>query len=277
MNPGYTRPRDLDSAVEVLGNAADARPIAGGTDLMVQLRLGHRSPRTVVDVTGLEELHGITQGARIGAAATLREVLATPHLRTHCPALVEAGELLGGRQIQAAATVGGNLCNASPAAETATPLLVHDAQAVIVGPAGRRELPLERFWSAPGRTSLEAGELLVAIEFPEQGGRSAYRRLELRRSVDIAVVGASARLLLERGQVVDARVAIGAAAPTPRRVPEAEEALVGVDEADLPHAIRIAAASAKRAAEPIDDTRATATYRAAMVEVMVTRALEACC
>ena len=272
----YVRATSIDEAVAALASTEGARPLAGGTDLMVQLRLGARQAPLVVDLTGVEALGRLDED-RIGAAVTVRRLLQDPGVAAGLPALIEAARLLGGRQIQAMATLGGNLCNASPAAELATPLLVHDAHAEIAGPDGVRTVPLEQLWAGPGRTILEPGELLTGVEVRRGGGRSAYRRIELRRSVDIAVVSVAARLEVVDDRVVQARVALGAAAPTPLRVPDAEAALTGArvgDEVDA--AIEQASRLARTAAVPIDDTRATANYRAAMVEVLAARALRAC-
>ncbi|MFB9833017.1 FAD binding domain-containing protein, partial [Actinoallomurus acaciae] len=191
-----------------------------------------------------------------------------------------AAALLGGRQMQQVATVGGNLCHASPAAETATPLLVHDTVAAVAGPGGRREVPLGEFWRGPRATCLAAGELLVELRIPKSAATesSAYRRLELRRSVDIAIVSASVRLVYDDRAIAGARIALGAVAPVPIRVPAAEEALVGVEIADDPGlrtAVAAAADLCRSAARPIDDTRASARYRASMVEVVTGRCIEA--
>jgi CO/xanthine dehydrogenase FAD-binding subunit len=278
--PLYLRPTSLDDAVAALAEHPGARPVAGGTDLMIQLRLGvGTAPSAVVDTAEVAELHGVTStpdgGLRVGAATPLRTLLGSPEVARY-PALAQACRLLGGPQIQAMASLGGNLANGSPAAETATPLLVHDAQVEVAGPGGRRAMALTDLWLGPRRTAVSADELIVAVTVPAPatGTRSAYHRLELRRSVDIAVVSASVRLTLGAdGTVTDARVAIGAAAPTPRRVPEAEALLVGA----TPHeAATAAGAAARGAASPIDDTRAGAAYRAAMVAVVTERAVLAC-
>lgn len=279
-HPLYARPSSVQDTVDTLQANPAARLIAGGTDLMVQMRLGHRSPELVVDTGDLEELHRLEAGdpALIGAATTLREFLGHHALPARYPALAQAANLLGSRQIQAVATFGGNVCNASPAAESTTPLLVYDAQALIAGPEGRRELPLGELFAGPGQTVLGPGELLVALRLRDGGGdqRSAYRRMELRRSVDIAIVSASAWLKVEDGRIAAARVAIGAVNPVAIRVPAAEAALAGVeldDASAAQAAVTQAAVSCREASRPIDDTRASARYRAAMVEVIAQRAM----
>lgn len=276
---GMTRPATLAEALDHLAEPG-ARPLAGGTDLVNGIRLGADDATTVVDVTAVPELRVLDDGdpVALGAAVTVRELRTHPTLPARLPALDDAAALLGGRQIQAAATVGGNLCNASPAAELATPLLVLGAVATIAGPDGAREVPLARLWTGPGRTVVAPGELLVRVTLPSglDATASSYQRLELRRSVDIALVSASAWLQLDGEHVVDARVAVGAVAPTPRLVPEAGAALIGLavaDEAAVETRCRRAGAAAAAAARPIDDVRASAEYRRAMTDQIVRRAV----
>lgn len=278
----YARPATTAEAIDDLQSSPDARLIAGGTDLMVQMRLGHRQPPLVVDTAGLEELHQLDSGTApvLGSAVTLRTLLKEPSLVGRYPALARSANLLGGRQIQAVATFGGNICNASPAAETATPLLAYGAEVEIAGPDGVRVIPLADFFKGPGKTVLGRGELLVSLRLPAtpEHRRSAYQRLELRRSVDIAVVSASACLDIVDSRIVDARVVIGAVNAVPTIVPAAAAALEGVsvenaDSADLRSAIRDAAAACRAASRPIDDTRASAKYRTAMIQVIADRVL----
>ena len=275
MTVDYRRAPSLADAVEALGSAETAAVLAGGTDLMNDLRLGLASPDLVVDVNGLPELTTFAVGDEtvFGAGTTMAALRRSAEVRERYPALTEAAALLGGRQMQAVATIGGNLCHASPAAETATPLLVHDAVAVIAGQDGERTVPLTEFFVRPRVTCLRRGELLVAVRLPA-AGNSAYRRLELRRSVDIAVVSASVRVELTDDTITAARVAVGAVAPVPMRVPAAEEALVGAAAGDVA-AVRAAADACRQAATPIDDTRASAEYRSAMVAVIVERCARA--
>lgn len=282
--PRYHRPESVAEAVEALGSVQDAAPLAGGTDLMNDMRLGLSHPELVVDSAGLTDLQsfhlGDDDGAVLGAGTTMASLLRSAEVASRYPALIDAAALLGGRQMQAVATLGGNLCHASPAAETATPLLVLDAVALIVGPGGRREVKIAEFWRGARASCLRPDELLVELRIPVgvAAEHSAYRRLELRRSVDIAVVSVSARLEIASGVVTDARVAIGAAAPTPRRVSAAEEALLGIETADvarLRKAVAAAAVACRSAGHPIDDTRASAQYRSAMVEVIAARCVDA--
>lgn len=281
--PRYYRAADLASALEAMRSADRTAALAGGTDLMNELRLGRIGPDLVVDIAGLAELATVSfvdDQTVLGAGTTMARLLRSASLRRNYPALVEAAALLGGRQMQAVATIGGNLCTASPAAELATPVLVYDAEAVIAGPAGRRTVPITTFWRGPRASCLQPGELLVELRLSAPGEKagSAYRRLQLRRSVDIAVVSAAARLVTADGVISAARVAIGAAAPVPMRVPAAEAALVGcaiADHSRLREAIAAAGNACRQAARPIDDTRASARYRTAMVEVIARRCVEA--
>ena len=286
----YLRPASLADAVAGLDVDGSVQLLAGGTDLVNEIRLRLLYPDVVVDTADLAELHALdTEAAagtvRIGAGVTMSALLTAPwHGRL--AALTDAADLLGGRQIQAVATLGGNVCHASPAAETATPLLVHDAVLRIVGPDGDRDLPVSGLWTGPRRTALARGELLVEIRIPAAaaGWASAYRRLELRKSVDIALVSASAALDVgPDGAIRAARVAIGAAGPVPFLVPAAEAALAGVavrldgsgPAAYFAAAVEAAADAAAAASRPIDDVRSTAAYRRAMVRVVARRALVA--
>ncbi|MFT3873296.1 MAG: FAD binding domain-containing protein [Nocardioides sp.] len=278
----YFAPDSVDGALRTLAERPQAHLLAGGTDLLNDLRHGVIEPGDVVDLAGVAELRELDEGAdglRIGATLTMRELLAAP-LGTRLRALREAADLLGGRQIQAAATVGGNLCQGSPAAEVATALLVHGAVVEVAGPDVRRAMPLAELFAGPRRTTLAPAELLVAIRVSAADAvwRSAYRRIDLRRSVDIAIVSASAALDVDGGVVRSARVAVGAARPVPFLVHEAAAALLGVavaDEAALAAAVDRAAAVARSASAPISDVRAGAEYRRAMVGVVVERAVRA--
>ncbi|MBB3041764.1 FAD binding domain-containing protein [Nocardioides soli] len=278
----YFAPGSVDDALRVLSERPHAHLLAGGTDLLNDLRHGLIEPGDVVDLAGVAELGGLDEapdGVRIGATVTMRELLAAP-LGDRLRALREAADLLGGRQIQAAATVGGNLCQGSPAAEVATALLAHGALVDVAGPRGRRTMPVAELFAGPRRTTLAPEEILVAIRVgvADAGWSSAYRRIDLRRSVDIAIVSASAALDIDAGVVRSARVAVGAARPVPFLVPEAAAALEGVavgDEAALAAATGRAAEAARSASSPITDVRAGAEYRRAMVGVVVERAVRA--
>ncbi len=272
----YVVPQSVGEAVEALSESPEARVIAGGTDLMVGMREGHIRPTRLVDITRIQELSGIsTQNGslRIGAATKIDEILHHPTVRSEYPALVDAGQLLGGWQIQNMATLAGNLCNASPAAEMSGPLLVLDAEVEVMGPSGERRIPLDEFWTGPGKTVLEPAEILTTIVIPgEVSGRlSAYQRVDIRHSVDIALVSSAVGVELSEGKVRLARIALGAVAPTVIRVTEAEAFLQGrtLSEEVLDKLEDLAEA----AAVPISDVRASAEYRSAMAGVLARRVL----
>lgn len=283
MNPlppfEYCRPSTVAEACALLA-APGAVALAGGTDLLVHWRAGRRAAARVVSLRGLPELAGIHVApdghARIGARTDLQALIEHPGVRERFPVLRRAARVMGSPAVRQLATVGGNCCNASPAADLAPPLLALDAAAEIVGPGRVRTMPLRDFFTGPGATVLAPGELLAAVTLPARAGRwhTAYQRLDVRRAMDIALASVAASLRMEGGRVVEARIALGAVAPVPLRATAAESALVHrtLDEAALAAAAQAAMAQAR----PITDLRATAEYRRAMVGVLVRRALEAC-
>ena len=272
----YQAPASVDEAVAILGSDAEARILAGGTDLLVQVRGGAHRPSAWVDVKRIPDLMSLDVGAsavRVGAALPCAEIFENAELKRRLPGVAEAVDLIGSTQIQGRATLGGNLCNASPAADTTPALIAAGAVCVIAGPDGEREIPAEELAASPGETTLQRGELLVAVRIPIPPPRSgdAYLRLIPRSEMDIAVVGAGVALTLaEDGTCSAARVAVGAVAPTVLLVPEAAAALVGsrVDDAALAAVARAASAAAR----PIDDKRGTAAYRKKVVGVLAKRA-----
>jgi carbon-monoxide dehydrogenase medium subunit len=272
----YEAPTSVQSAVALLRADAKARVIAGGTDLLVQLRSGRAEPTVFVDIKRIPELMRIaidSKGARIGAAVPTAVIFENEKLRQLWPGLAEAADLIGSTQIQGRATLGGNLCNASPAADTVPAMIACGAKIAIAGPKGEREVAAESFATGPGKTVLEPGEFVVAIKLPAPAPRSAdaYLRLIPRSEMDIAVVGAGVSVTLDAsGKCTAARVAIGAVAPTALLVPAAAAALVGtsLDE----KALAAAAAAASAAAKPIDDKRGTVAYRKQVTGVLVKRA-----
>ena len=272
----YQAPASVEEAVAILGEDAEARVLAGGTDLLVQVRGGTRRPSAWVDVKRIPDLMRLEVGdseVRIGAAVSCAEIFEHVELKRRLPGVAEAADLIGSTQIQGRATLGGNLCNASPAADTTPALIAAGALCVIAGPAGEREIPAEELAASPGQTTLERGELLVAIRIPNPPPRSAdaYLRLIPRSEMDIAVVGAGVALsLAEDGTCSAARVVVGAVAPTALLVPEAAAALVGsqVDEATL----AAVAQAASEVARPIDDKRGTVAYRVKVAGVLAKRA-----
>ena len=253
-----------------------ARVLAGGTDLLVQFKAGVRQPSAFVDVKRIPELIAITiddDGLRLGAATAAADIGEHAEVQRLWPGLAEAVRLIGSMQIQGRGSVGGNLCNASPAADTTCALIVNRAQCVIARPGGERTVPVERFSLAPGRTVLERGELLVAIRVPRPAPRTsdAYLRLIPRSEMDIAIAGAAVSITLDAGGVcTDARVAIGAVAPTALVVPDAAKALVGSTLDD--GALKRAADASSAAARPIDDKRGTTAYRRTIAGVLTKRA-----
>lgn len=258
--------------------ARGAKAVAGGTDLVVGARQGKASlPEALVAIHRVSELHAIDEtadGLRLGALVTHAEIAAHPAIRERFTALADASAIVGSHATRAQGTIGGNVMNASPAMETGGPLICLEASATLRSVEGTRTVSVEGLFTGPGTTAANADELLVSVDVPAPapGTGSAYVRLEYRRQMEIAVVGATAVVHLEDGRVQDARVAITALAPTIRRVPDAEAALAGgeADDESLAAAARAAAA----ASAPISDVRASERYRRAMAEVIARRAVE---
>ena len=266
----------LEEAVRAMG--AGARPIAGGTDLVVGSRQSKAPlPDSLVAIHRVEELRGITPsdgGLRIGALVTHEELVLHPVIRERFTALADAAAIVGSHATRAQGTIGGNLMNASPAMEIGGPLVCLDAAVTLSSERGSRRLPVADLFAGPGETTADPGELLSFVDVPpaEDGAGSCYLRLEYRRQMEIAVVGATAAVRLADERVADAWVAITALAPTIRRVHEAEAALVGSD-GGREHAEKAARAAAVAAA-PISDVRASADYRRAMAAVITRRAVQ---
>lgn len=272
----YLAPAGLEEALVAL--AGGARPVAGGTDLVVGVRQGRFPiPDDLVAIHRLTGFRGIAEGADgglvIGAGTSHAEIVAHPRVTRDWTGLADASAIVGSPATRATGTLGGNVANASPAADTVAPLLCADAVVLCRSTAGERRLPLDGFATAPRRTLLRPDELIVAVELPAPapGSASCYVRLEHRRQMEIAIVGAGVLLRLEGGRVTAARVAMTALAPTVRRVPEAERILLGSDGGAA--AVTAAAEAVAAAATPIDDTRASAAYRRAMAAVVTRRAI----
>lgn len=271
----YRAPSRLDEAIALLAGEG-ARSLAGGTDLMVQMRSGRLNPGRIVDLKRIPEMLGVREvagGFEIGAATACAAIGEHAALAAAWPGVVEAARLIGSAQVQGRASLGGNLCNASPAADSAPALIAAGAVCLIAGPAGRRELPVEQLQAGPGRNALAAGEVLVALRLPARAPRSgdAYLRLIPRTEMDIAVVGAGVSLSVDaQGVVSAARVALGAVAPTALRVDAAAQALVGT-RLEAP-ALQALEAAARAACRPIDDKRGTAAYRTRVAGVLARRA-----
>jgi CO/xanthine dehydrogenase FAD-binding subunit len=275
----YCAPRSLEEAIRLLAAHPQARPLAGGTDLIVQLRSRRRQTDCIVDIKRIPELNEIRHhpgdGLRLGAAVPCYRICEDRAVRRFYPALAEVASLIGGVQIQGRASAGGNLCNSSPSADFAPVLIALGARCRIAGPGGTREIEVERFCTAPGRNVLEPGELLVSLDLPPPapGSGACYLRFIPRNEMDIAVAGAGAAVVLDNGAFRSARIALGAVAPTPLFVPEAGEALAG--RPVTPESIRAAAEIARAAARPITDMRGAAEYRRNLCAVLARRALEA--
>jgi CO/xanthine dehydrogenase FAD-binding subunit len=277
LTTAYVSAQTLEEALSALADGA--RPVAGGTDLVVGARQGKSPlPESIVAIHRLDELRGLASedgGLRLGALVTHDEIAADAVVRERLTALADASAIVGSRATRAQGTVGGNVMNASPAMEIGGPLMVFGAEVTLRAASGERRVPVSELLTGPGATSAAGDELLTAVgvPFPSEGTGSCYARLEYRRQMEIAVVGATAAVTLAGERVEHARVAITALAPTIRLVPEAEEALVGTDGSAEP--VQAAAQAAAGAAEPISDVRASADYRRAMAEVLARRVLTA--
>jgi len=276
----YAAAQSVDEAVSLLAQHGEqARPLAGGTDIIVAVREGRRQVAMLVDIKGIPEVNQLSydtaQGLTIGAAVPCYRIYEHEAIAAAYPGMIDAVSLVGGTAIQGRASVGGNLCNASPAADTTPALIAHSAMCVIAGPSGRREIPVEQFCTGPGRTALQHGEFLVALRMPSPPPRfgAQYLRFIPRNEMDIAVVGVGASVVLnqDHSSFVSGRVAIGAVAATPLLVDTAAAALAGKPISD--ETIQQAAEAAQAAARPIDDMRGTAQYRRHLVGVLTRRAL----
>ena len=273
----YEAPSSIDEASALLAGASgEARVLAGGTDLLVQLRSGMVAPELVVDVKNIEEMmtYSVNDGAyTIGAAVPSAQLHEDADLLGMWTGVIEAMDLVGSTQIQGRASLGGNLCNASPAADSVPAMIAAGAVCTVAGPNGRRDVPVEDICTGPGQTSLAKGEIVVTINLPKQAARTgdAYLRFIPRTEMDIAVVGAGVCLSLDdSGTCTDARVSLGAVAPTALLVKECADALIGtkVDDAAMANLD----AAARAAASPIDDKRGTVEFRTKVSGVLARRA-----
>jgi len=276
----YVAPRSVAEVVALLTEKGDrARILAGGTDLIVQLREGRRDLDLLIDVKAIPEANELSydsrRGLRLGAAVPCYRIYEDQQIARVYPGLIDAVSLVGGIQIQSRASVGGNLCNASPAADTIPPLIAYGAVCIIAGPHGTREVPVEEFCAAPGKTVLGKGEFLLGLHLlpPRPRSGAHYLRFIPRNEMDIAVVGVGVAVTLDesRNRCVAARIALAAVAPTPLLVPEAGDALV--DGALTDELIERAAKLSQAAARPISDMRGEADYRRHLVGVLTKRAL----
>ena len=274
----YIAPHSLEDAVQLLLDRPDAKVLAGGTDLLVRMRSDMADPETILDIKRIDAMRTITQedgGWRIGAAVSGAEMGENAALVADWPGVVEATNLIGSTQIQGRATMAGNLCNASPAADSVPAMVAAGAIARVAGPKGTRDVPVQDIPTAPGKTSLGKGELVASIFLPAKvaGSSDAYLRFIPRTEMDIAVVGCGVSLTLDAsGTCTAARVALGAVAPTVLLVDEAAKALIGTSVDDA--ALSALAAAASAAAKPISDKRGTVEFRVHVAGVLARRAAE---
>lgn len=274
MGLAYHQPRTTAEALDLAGRLPEAEIIAGGTDLMVRMKKASELPAAMISLRRVEELTRIDDGPRvaIGAAVPLREVAAHPTVADAFPALVQAIRVFGSPQIRNVATVGGNLCNASPGADCAPPLLIYGAHVALASAEGTREVAVEDFVLGPGETALRPGEILTAVllERPPAGARSMYVR-KGRVQMDLAVVGVAALLEVDGATCSAARLAAGAVAPVPLRLVQTERVVGGAAaEAETWTAAR---AAAQGEISPISDVRASEQYRRHLTGVLVERSL----
>ncbi len=273
----YEAPETLDAAVVLLaGQSGQVKVLAGGTDVLVQIHADMIEPDVIVDIKKIAEMREITEedGAwRLGAAATGKELMDNAALNAAWPGVMDGVRLIGSVQVRGRATVGGNVCNASPAADSVPPMIASRAIATVIGPNGTREVPVQDIAIGPGKTSLEVGEFVVSFKFPKRPPRSgdAYLRFTPRTEMDIAVVGCAVNLTLDdAGICTDAIVSLGAVAARALIVEDAAKALIGtpVDEV----AMDALAAAVSAAATPINDKRGTVEFRTEVAGVLAQRA-----
>jgi CO/xanthine dehydrogenase FAD-binding subunit len=272
----FERPASAKEAALLLAaSSGRARVLAGGTDLIVQMRSGRLTPELIIDVKNIEEMVSIKReahGWRVGASVACMDLARHAGFCESAPGVIDGANWIGSIQVRSRATMGGNLCNASPAADSVPAMMAVDAQASIEGPNGRRDVPVQDIPIGPGKTSLQPGELVVSLFFPDLPSRasSAYVRFTPRTEMDIAVVGAGVAIGLdERGICTHAKVCLGAVAEKAIVVPQAAQALVGTPIDEVALAALSAAASA--AARPITDKRGTVEFRTKLAGVIARR------
>ncbi len=277
-NFDYVAPRSLAEAYAALGNGRTSLMLAGGTDIIVMLREGRRRCDQLIDVKHIAEMmaYGFTADGtlEIGAAVTSAQLYEDPEVVRRFAAIVDCAQIIGGIQIQSRASLGGNVCNASPAADSAPALMALGARLVLGSAAGTREMPIEDFFLGPGRSALQPGELLLQIRVPPLGPRAGafYHRFIPRNEMDIAVASSGVRLELDgAGNVASARVALGAVGPTPLMVPDAASAMAGKPATEA--TFQLAGAAAAAAATPITDMRGSVAQRKHLASVLTIRAL----
>ena len=277
----YACPATIEDAVAAM-QADGARALAGGTDLIPQLREGRRQAAHIVDLKRISELVSIATRADgslvLGAAASASSIARHATVASAYPAVAGSAQLIGSLQVQNRASLGGNICNAAPSADAVPALICHQASVRVAGPGGEREEPLEAFIRGPGKTSLGRGEILVSISLPPVAPRSAakYLRFTPRREMDIAIAGAAAWIRLGAdGRIAETRIVLASVGPTPVRATSAEQSLL--EEHPSPALFEAAGRLAAGDAKPISDTRGSADYRRTLVAVLTARALADCC
>ena len=275
----YIRPESIDTAVAALAeNSPGGTPLAGGTDLLVDLKQGANGVRIVVDLSGISELKGIElteQGLRIGAMVTHTAIMGCPLIAEHMPAAADAARTIGAVQTRNMGTIGGNLVTCVPSMDSGPVLVALGAVVSVAGKHGRRQMPIEEFLVGPRRTALAPGEILVDIVIPTKnlGKSTSFAKFGLRKGQALALVNVAAAVEVRRNKIVDPKIALGAVAPTVIHAAQAEDFLAG-KKSDDAGAITEAAEMAAAQAQPIDDFRASANYRRELIKVLTRRCLE---
>jgi len=275
----YWAASNLDEALDELDRCGtDAKIIAGGTDLVLNMKKKNILPRRLISIHNLDELDFIRPDdseVRIGSLTKHADIAANSFLKKHFPILSEAVGLIGSWQIRNVGTIGGNLCNASPAADSAPPLLVLDAQLILASKTAEKKIALESFLTGPGETDLEPDQILkeIVIELPKRPSAGCYLKLRRRKAVDVSLAGVAFQAEIDPDAKILAKVgiALGGVAPTPVRAPEAEAVLDGLPLEEALKKIAECAQIAVNAASPIDDVRATASYRRTIINVFIHR------
>ena len=269
-------PDSVEELLELLKSKPNAKLIAGGTDLLLQMKEGTAQPETVVSLKNVEELGGFSvskNGYRLGTGMTLRRITRSNELTQNFPGLIYAAGVVASEQIRSLATLGGNICNASPSADMVPPLIALDAVVQLVSSQSQRDIPLAEFFKGPGESVLKSGEILHSIFLPQPSGSMIYSKHAPRKYMDLAVVGVAVRLAKKHGKINEARVALGAVGPVPFRAEKTEALLAG--QTLTTELMREAGEMAAGECVPIDDIRGSAWYRKRMVKVHVRRNLEA--
>ena len=273
----YLAAKTIDEAVQAHNQAnGSARFLAGGTDLLVQIKSGIKKPNLVIDVKKIVELNNIEEISEnefiVGASVSGANLNRNKKFASLWPGVIEAFRLIGSEQIQGRASLGGNLCNGSPAGDSVPALIAAGCTAIIAGPDGRKELPIEEFHTAPGKTVLKNGEMLVSLKFPKRESNSsdAYLRMTPRTEMDIAVVGCGVNLTLDNDICTSVRVSLGAVAPTPLLIKEASDIMVGTNLNS--QVLEKVAKICMESCNPINDKRGTIEYRTKVAGVLFKRA-----